>query len=221
MMSTDPHHHGCPRDRTQDFKPDNTVAAITCRGPVKYSKRRDRGAQRLPMDASTPQYRSASASRAILITGAASGLGRAFLQYYAHADKQANIIALDRQVPSPRPPFPNDDARVQWAEVDVSDEDTVNQWAGCCKGDDGAPIPLDLVLHCAGVRGLKVGPGGLRDQRDVEASETMGAIDKAVSAGATPACAAVVGYCFTFVESEAGCLPAAGICFTDELACRP
>lgn len=100
----------------------------------------------------------------ILITGAASGLGRAFLQAYQE-DYQNTIIALDRaSVNSSNP-------RVECHAVDVSSQNSVSQFANRIKDR-----PIDLVIHSAGVRGLV---DKIEEQKpdDVPACETIDVMD--------------------------------------------
>jgi NAD(P)-dependent dehydrogenase (short-subunit alcohol dehydrogenase family) len=84
--------------------------------------------------------------RTILISGAASGLGQAFLDAYA-SDPEAIIIAVDRvHIDVSR--FHN--LNVTPIQVDVTSEQSIKllQEYLCDK------VSIDLVIHSAGVRGL-------------------------------------------------------------------
>jgi NAD(P)-dependent dehydrogenase (short-subunit alcohol dehydrogenase family) len=80
---------------------------------------------------------------AILITGAGSGLGAEFLRYYEiHSD--VSIVAVDVQ-----PVKLAVGSRAQTHVVDVTSEQEVASLAAALEG-----LPIGLLLHCAGVRGL-------------------------------------------------------------------
>lgn len=77
----------------------------------------------------------------ILITGAASGLGAAFLQ--AHGENpEHTIIAVDRKKIPTNP-------RVKSHIVDVSSQDSIDALTSELQGQ-----PIDLIIHSAGIRGL-------------------------------------------------------------------
>lgn len=93
----------------------------------------------------------------ILITGAASGLGAAFVQAYLNQPGNNNkIIAIDKD------PFPNlhllPSKQVRFYKVDVSDESSIQSLQTALREgeeeDEDEHEPIDLILHCAGVRGL-------------------------------------------------------------------
>jgi NAD(P)-dependent dehydrogenase (short-subunit alcohol dehydrogenase family) len=82
----------------------------------------------------------------ILITGAASGLGYAFLSHYA-SDPSNTIFAIDRspiQMPSLCV------ARVTLSAVDVTSTTSLCALAQSTLKDKA----IDLLIHCAGIRGL-------------------------------------------------------------------
>lgn len=91
----------------------------------------------------------ASRTRNVLITGACSGLGFTFLKKYA-LDTSLNIIATDR---NPLPPDLLDVDRqgISWFTVDLTSEEDVHRFADRFDGDESS---LDMVIHCAGIRGL-------------------------------------------------------------------
>lgn len=111
----------------------------------------------------------------ILITGAASGLGAAFVQAYLNQPGNNNnkIIAIDKD------PIPNlyllPSKQVRFYKVDVSDESSIKSLQTALKGEEEEEEeehePIDLILHCAGIRGLVP---------EEEAAQTPG--DKIISA---------------------------------------
>lgn len=94
----------------------------------------------------------------ILITGAASGLGAAFVQAYLNQPGNNNnkIIAIDKE------PIPNlhllPSKQVRFYKVDVSDESSIKSLQTALREgeeeDEDEHEPIDLILHCAGIRGL-------------------------------------------------------------------
>lgn len=99
----------------------------------------------------------------ILVTGAASGIGAAFVQAY-QAESGNKIIAVDRQNIA-------HSHNVEAISVDVGDEESVQALAHQLKDR-----PLDLVIHSAGVRGLVPGIE-LSTPGNVAACETMDVMD--------------------------------------------
>jgi NAD(P)-dependent dehydrogenase (short-subunit alcohol dehydrogenase family) len=99
----------------------------------------------------------------ILITGAASGLGAAFVEAYAAQQPSTRILALDRTAIAPNPNRPN----VQPYTLDLTDEKAVLDLA-----ENISIQPISLIIHSAGIRGLVP---ALEDQHpnDVAACETL------------------------------------------------
>ncbi|KAI7641907.1 hypothetical protein KC318_g21698, partial [Hortaea werneckii] len=100
----------------------------------------------------------------ILVTGAANGLGAAFVEAYRHQD-QTQVFAIDREQIS----CPHENVK-SWA-VDVTDESSIDSFVRDIKDQ-----PIDLVLHSAGIRGL-VPHLEQEKHGDVDACETMEAMD--------------------------------------------
>jgi len=96
----------------------------------------------------------------ILISGAASGLGAAFLNAY-QTKPDVTIIAIDRC------PILCDSARVEAFQVDITDEASVEALHERIKDRS-----IDLVIHSAGMRGLVA---AMEDSRphDVASCETL------------------------------------------------
>lgn len=130
----------------------------------------------------------------ILITGAFSGLGRAFFEHFAtasHSNEPSHdeapgfkVIGIDRQ------PWPDQDGNPQpshahgprsiYVQADITSpphdlEALARRWVG-------EESPLSLVVHSAGVRGLVPGVE-LRGSDDVAAAETLGVMDAATMMG--------------------------------------
>ena len=103
----------------------------------------------------------------ILITGAASGLGAAFVEAYAAQQPSTKILALDRTAIAPNPSRPN----VQPYTLDLTDEKAVLDFA-----ENISTQPISLIIHSAGIRGLVP---ALEDQHpnDVAACETLAGMD--------------------------------------------
>src|ERR1700761_7355375 len=87
-------------------------------------------------------------SAAILISGAASGLGFAFLQHYATMNHDQIIIAVDQYQIQLTEEFCNPD-RIKIFILNVTDIESIESLS---KSLD--KIPIGLIIHCAGVRGL-------------------------------------------------------------------
>lgn len=115
-------------------------------------------------------------SKTILITGASSGLGLAFLNHYAPLPSTSLIIALDI---TPLPPSTSHfQETLTFYRADISNESEIR-----ALGSHLSSQPIDLLLHCAGIRGLN--PAILAAQKasnpdhpgDVAAAETYQATD--------------------------------------------
>lgn len=105
----------------------------------------------------------------ILITGAASGLGRAFLQHYTSQTPRPTILAVDSaSSPTNIPTSEN----VKFFQADVASPSELHSIR-----DSISDAPIDLVIHCAGIRGLV--PPVVREKRgDVAAAETLDVMDQ-------------------------------------------
>lgn len=102
--------------------------------------------------------------RTILISGAANGLGEAFLKAYQD-EPDTEILAIDRAA------FDSTRPNVHIYQVDVSSQESINLFAGKVKGK-----PIDLFIHSAGVRGL-VPQVELAKPDNVAACETLPVMD--------------------------------------------
>lgn len=104
----------------------------------------------------------------ILITGASSGLGLAFLHHYASQTPPPSIIALDT---APLPPNASEYENVSHSQVDITSDSKVKSLANIHTN-----TPINLLIHCAGIRGLV--PSIVSSQRgDVAAAETLSVMD--------------------------------------------
>jgi NAD(P)-dependent dehydrogenase (short-subunit alcohol dehydrogenase family) len=112
----------------------------------------------------------------ILITGASSGLGLAFVKHYIWLSLPCRIIALDNQ------PFPSSisNPNVQFHQIDITSKSDIEKLAA-----DLASIPINLMIHCAGIRGLV--PSAVQSEKEkssqeeksVAATETLSVMDHA------------------------------------------
>ncbi|KAH7402422.1 hypothetical protein BKA66DRAFT_448728 [Pyrenochaeta sp. MPI-SDFR-AT-0127] len=108
----------------------------------------------------------------VLITGASSGFGLAFVKHYSSLPSPPSIIALDNQsFPESQLPSLNPKT-VRFFQVDITSPNLLSDLA-----QQIGPGPIHLILHCAGVRGLvksivQSKPG------DVAAAETLAVMDK-------------------------------------------
>lgn len=136
----------------------------------------------------------------ILITGAFSGLGRAFFEHFAAAsgndEEVFSTSSSNSQVPGfrvvgiDRQPWPGPDGNPQpshaygpgsvYVQADITShrsdlEALARTWVG-------PDTPLSLVIHSAGVRGLVPGVE-IRASDDVAAAETLAVMDAATMMG--------------------------------------
>ncbi|KAF2815016.1 NAD(P)-binding protein [Mytilinidion resinicola] len=104
----------------------------------------------------------------VLITGAASGLGLAFLQHYLSLPTPPTIIAVDRHELAPV-------NRAHYTKhiLNVSSEQSLQDLAKELKH-----TPIDLVIHSAGIRGL-VPSAVAAHPGDAPATESLEAMDVA------------------------------------------
>ena len=102
----------------------------------------------------------------ILISGAANGLGAAFVEAYAKQSSNS-IIAIDRS------PIHAQASNVESYTVDVTDERSIIAFQQSISAR-----PIDLFIHSAGIRGLVP---AMEDQKpdDVAACETVDVMDTA------------------------------------------
>jgi NAD(P)-dependent dehydrogenase (short-subunit alcohol dehydrogenase family) len=108
----------------------------------------------------------------ILITGASSGLGLAFLRHYTAQAVPPAIICFDKH-PLPREVATSLGENTTFHQIDITQADQVNAIAS-----PSTSTPIDLLIHCAGVRGLV--PEVVQKQRgDVAAAETLEAMNHA------------------------------------------
>ena len=121
-------------------------------------------------------------NQTILITGTSSGLGLAFLKWFiAHPptpQQRLHIIALDTR------PFPADLLHLvqgdgNKVQVDIYQGDlTSPQFISDLAAQQLHNLPIHLVIHCAGIRGLV--PSVVERQRGhVAAAEMLGVMDHA------------------------------------------
>ncbi|KAI3393734.1 hypothetical protein diail_3780 [Diaporthe ilicicola] len=125
----------------------------------------------------------------ILVTGAYSGLGRAFFEHFAtvpHEDSSHGQLSDFKVVGIDREPWLDQDGKPQaihvhgprsvYVQVDVTSpaaelEAFTRRWLG-------EVVPLHLVIHSAGVRGL-VPSVPITKSDDVAAAETLEVMDTA------------------------------------------
>jgi NAD(P)-dependent dehydrogenase (short-subunit alcohol dehydrogenase family) len=107
----------------------------------------------------------------ILISGAASGLGQAFLDAYSN-DKSNTVIAIDREH-IPQSVYQNRAATIQSHIVDVTDENSIESFATLLNS-----APIDLFIHSVGIRGLVPSVENAQPE-SVAAAETLDAMDLA------------------------------------------
>ncbi|KAL1588030.1 hypothetical protein WHR41_03272 [Cladosporium halotolerans] len=105
----------------------------------------------------------------ILITGAASGLGAAFLEAYL-THPETTIHALDRH------PIPTTHANIHPHTLDLTHEPSVNALSTSL-----STTPIDLLIHSAGIRGLVPALESAHPD-SVAAAETLAGMDAATLA---------------------------------------
>ncbi|KAI4712901.1 hypothetical protein J4E89_001879 [Alternaria sp. Ai002NY15] len=107
----------------------------------------------------------------ILITGSSSGLGLAFVQYYASLPTPPIIIAMDNQeFPLPA----HQQNTISFHRLDITSTEELKEFASNILN-----TPISLIIHCAGIRGLVPGLVAQQKQgdKDVAATETLEAMD--------------------------------------------
>jgi NAD(P)-dependent dehydrogenase (short-subunit alcohol dehydrogenase family) len=128
----------------------------------------------------------------ILITGTASGLGRGFLVYFTRLcffqDPASIIYALDIQNPIHQledelteVKLLNEEFQAIWSwaqhhitafPVDVTNEKSMKNFDRMIDA-----VPLDLVIHSAGIRGLVNGGTDVKSYKDVRKAEDLESMD--------------------------------------------
>jgi NAD(P)-dependent dehydrogenase (short-subunit alcohol dehydrogenase family) len=102
----------------------------------------------------------------VLISGAASGLGKAFLDHFAKEEK-FNIIAIDHHSRTEV----SKDGRIKTFNVDVSSPDSVRAFV-----TQIGEVPIRLFIHSAGIRGLVPSVASAHPE-NVQAAETLDVMD--------------------------------------------
>ncbi|KAH5946491.1 hypothetical protein HBI88_017840 [Parastagonospora nodorum] len=104
----------------------------------------------------------------ILITGASSGLGLAFLRHYATQPTTHLIIAIDMN------PLQDDLialSKISFSQANISNESSLRSIATAFSG-----TPIHTLIHCAGIRGLSktvLAHQTSEGTQDVAAAETL------------------------------------------------
>jgi NAD(P)-dependent dehydrogenase (short-subunit alcohol dehydrogenase family) len=100
----------------------------------------------------------------VLVTGAASGLGLAFLKHYA-SQPSTSIIGLDI---APAPSDVSSLKNVTFYQTDITSASALLAVSETLKSKSSS---IDILIHSAGIRGLV--PAVLKQKRDVAAAETV------------------------------------------------
>ena len=113
----------------------------------------------------------------ILITGASSGLGLAFVQYYASLPAPPIIIAIDNQL-FPLPAHQQNN--VSFHRLDITSTEELKEFASNILNTQ-----ISLIIHCAGIRGLvpRIVAEQKQGDKNVAATETLEAMDHATMMG--------------------------------------
>lgn len=110
----------------------------------------------------------------IVITGAASGLGLAFLEHYASLEPSSEIYALDVAAQPLHSIFK--DPAVHYYQVDITDPSALANALSPLVTPQ-SPKPVNLLVHSAGIRGLVPSIPITKDE-DVAQAETWQVMDK-------------------------------------------
>ncbi|KAI5206336.1 NAD(P)-binding protein [Aureobasidium subglaciale] len=105
----------------------------------------------------------------ILISGAASGLGRACLDAYSN-DKSNTVIVIDREDVD-LSTYQQHPVTIRSYLVDVTDEKSINGFAASIRN-----TAIDLFIHSVGIRGLVPAVENAQPE-SVAAAETLGVMD--------------------------------------------
>ncbi|KAF3762989.1 NAD(P)-binding protein [Cryphonectria parasitica EP155] len=118
----------------------------------------------------------------IFITGASSGLGRAFFQHFAKhpTSPPCTVVGIDRRpwtdnAGQDHAVYRPDDSSL-YAQLDVTSPLEAHQ--ALVRQHIGETTPVSLVVHCAGVRGL-VPHVPIHSASEVASAETLDAMDAA------------------------------------------
>lgn len=121
----------------------------------------------------------------VFITGASSGLGRAFFEYFTDPERSQTshrVVGVDIQpwtdaAGEHHDVFqPSNSQGSVYARLDVTSP--VDEQRGFVRRWVGGQTPIQLVVHCAGVRGL-VPHVAIKGASDVASAETLDAMDAA------------------------------------------
>jgi NAD(P)-dependent dehydrogenase (short-subunit alcohol dehydrogenase family) len=108
----------------------------------------------------------------ILISGAASGLGLAFVQHYAESNQEQAIIAVDRD-PITLPGGLQSQGNVKTFIIDITDLESIESFSKSLEN-----TTISLLIQCAGVRGLV--PSAVRIHHgDITSAEALDVMDRA------------------------------------------